>query len=374
MCAAAKPAGGKHRRSNYRKLCAACGASGRALLASYPDRTGRPGRLCSRHAKEAGTHRVRNPCTVCSLLLGPRGDASHVLQASFPDAQGRADRLCGRHAREAGTHRVRNPCSACTASCTGRVFQASFPDGEGRPARLCSEHARQVGTYSPRNACVLCPSEPGLANQASFPGSEGQPDRLCSFHARREGTYRVRRRCTHVSEAHGRCPAGGTGPKEQALCTVHRPGYRKAAAGRSRIACLFFDELLARTGVRAQHAHYGGEEDGGGQLCSQEHRVPEVGQRFGTKVDGFDARTGTVYEFHGDFWHGNPALYRPDAWNPVTKCTMGELWATTADRMDRLRAAGYTVRFVWESEFRAWRRKQEGELPLHLWYQRGGTY
>jgi uncharacterized protein involved in high-affinity Fe2+ transport len=36
------------------------------------------------------------------------------------------------------------------------------------------------------------------------------------------------------------------------------------------------------------------------------------------KFDGFDPDTGTVYEFYGDYWHGNPKKYDPEFYNPQT--------------------------------------------------------
>jgi len=39
------------------------------------------------------------------------------------------------------------------------------------------------------------------------------------------------------------------------------------------------------------------------------------------KVDAFVPQTNTVYEFWGDFWHGNPHKFNPDEINPVTKTT-----------------------------------------------------
>lgn len=36
----------------------------------------------------------------------------------------------------------------------------------------------------------------------------------------------------------------------------------------------------------------------------------ESGKRY--IVDGFDFRTNTVYEYNGDYWHGNPNFYNGD--------------------------------------------------------------
>lgn len=33
------------------------------------------------------------------------------------------------------------------------------------------------------------------------------------------------------------------------------------------------------------------------------------------KADGYCKDTNTIYEFHGDFWHGNPEIYNPDEIN-----------------------------------------------------------
>jgi glutaredoxin len=37
------------------------------------------------------------------------------------------------------------------------------------------------------------------------------------------------------------------------------------------------------------------------------------------KVDGYCESNNTVYEFHGDFWHGNPSIYNKDEINAVNK-------------------------------------------------------
>ena len=33
------------------------------------------------------------------------------------------------------------------------------------------------------------------------------------------------------------------------------------------------------------------------------------------KVDGYCYETNTVYEFHGDYWHGNPIVFDSDDTN-----------------------------------------------------------
>ncbi len=79
-------------------------------------------------------------------------------------------------------------------------------------------------------------------------------------------------------------------------------------------------------------------------------RLPELSIR----VDGYDPVTRTVYEFLGDFWHGNPAVYAASSVNTVSKKTFGTLYIKTLARFARLTDAGYKVVWIWE---RDWRQK-----------------
>jgi len=69
------------------------------------------------------------------------------------------------------------------------------------------------------------------------------------------------------------------------------------------------------------------------------------------KADGFHAETKTIYEFYGDYWHGNPHKYKPDVLNEITKCTMGDLYIKTMDREKHIKNLGYNVISIWESEW-----------------------
>lgn len=69
-------------------------------------------------------------------------------------------------------------------------------------------------------------------------------------------------------------------------------------------------------------------------------------------VDGFDSKTNTVYEFHGDFWHGNPEVYNSDDMNQMTLCSFGELYYRTKLTEDLIRTAGYNLVVCWEKDFK----------------------
>ena len=72
-----------------------------------------------------------------------------------------------------------------------------------------------------------------------------------------------------------------------------------------------------------------------------ENRQIKIGRY---KVDGLEPETKTIWEFDGDFWHGNPALYDQTTLNPRNKETFGELYNKTLKKRASLEKMGYTVR------------------------------
>ena len=85
-----------------------------------------------------------------------------------------------------------------------------------------------------------------------------------------------------------------------------------------------------------KHAENGGE-----------YKIP--GTRW--KADGYCEENNTIYEFHGDFWHGNPKLYSKEMTNPFSKKTFGELYENTLMREQKIRELGYNLVVMWESDW-----------------------
>jgi hypothetical protein len=77
----------------------------------------------------------------------------------------------------------------------------------------------------------------------------------------------------------------------------------------------------------------------------------KLGKKYLT-VDGLNPTTKTVYEYLGDYWHGNPAKFDPTGINTISKLSYGELYARTLQREKSLKDAGYTVVSIWESEWK----------------------
>ena len=69
------------------------------------------------------------------------------------------------------------------------------------------------------------------------------------------------------------------------------------------------------------------------------------------RVDAYDPINNTIYEFYGDFWHGNPVKYNSDTINLINKKTHGELYKATKDRENVFSFAGYNLITMWENNF-----------------------
>ena len=68
-------------------------------------------------------------------------------------------------------------------------------------------------------------------------------------------------------------------------------------------------------------------------------------------VDGYDANTNTVYEFLGDYWHGNPLKYLSEDRNATNHRTFQELYDKTIEKFENLVDLGYTVVYIWETDW-----------------------
>lgn len=69
------------------------------------------------------------------------------------------------------------------------------------------------------------------------------------------------------------------------------------------------------------------------------------------RVDGFDLQTNTVYEFLGDYWHGNPEVFSCSKMNKRSGKTFGLLYKETFEKIEKLESVGYKVVYIWENDF-----------------------
>ena len=87
-------------------------------------------------------------------------------------------------------------------------------------------------------------------------------------------------------------------------------------------------------------------------LCIPNLKREYLIKKLGFRVDGFDPETNTVYEFLGDYWHGNPERFSSKKINLTIKKSFGQLYEETLDRINTLKVNGYKVVSVWEKDFK----------------------
>jgi len=103
------------------------------------------------------------------------------------------------------------------------------------------------------------------------------------------------------------------------------------------------------------------------------------------KLDGITEIEKSIFEYHGDEFHGNPNRYRgnpskqrkpapsypwvqlnPDDIFPVCKKTYGELYANTLKKRKFCEEAGYKYYFIWESD---WIRGKKALIKIQRMYR-----
>lgn len=128
---------------------------------------------------------------------------------------------------------------------------------------------------------------------------------------------------------------------QQSLCSLHSKNVTNLS-GTSLVGCQCLDILEEELGIKITHAHVGKH----GLLHGSEKVI------MGHKVDGFNEEKDIIFEFLGDYWHGNPILYSKNDMNTKSKKTFGILYEETFYRLEKLKMAGFTVRYIWETDYK----------------------
>ena len=70
------------------------------------------------------------------------------------------------------------------------------------------------------------------------------------------------------------------------------------------------------------------------------------------KADGYAESINTIFEFHGDFWHGNPKVYNETDVNPRTNTTYGSLYESTVKKSNTIKEKGFELIEIWEHDWK----------------------
>ena len=110
----------------------------------------------------------------------------------------------------------------------------------------------------------------------------------------------------------------------------HKKGY-------SEMALLWLEFISKLYNINIQHAENGNE-----------YLIPNT--RW--YADGYCIENNTIYEFHGDYWHGNPSKYNSNDINPTSKTPFGVLYQNTLDREQTIRDMGFNLVTIWQNNWR----------------------
>ena len=106
--------------------------------------------------------------------------------------------------------------------------------------------------------------------------------------------------------------------------------------GYSKTQIIWLELISSTKNIYIQHAENQGE-----------YKIPNTN----FKADGYCEETNTIYEFHGDYWHGNPKRFNPTIINNTTHCTFGDLYQKTIDKEKKIKELGYNLISIWESDW-----------------------
>lgn len=76
-------------------------------------------------------------------------------------------------------------------------------------------------------------------------------------------------------------------------------------------------------------------------------------------VDAYDDKSNTIYEFYGDYWHGNPKVFKGEEINKTLNKTFGEIYKSTIERENILLSNGYNLKTIWEKDFNDSNKKKD---------------
>ena len=116
---------------------------------------------------------------------------------------------------------------------------------------------------------------------------------------------------------------------------IHRKnGCPSCSKNHSHSQITWIDYISNKDNIFIQHMLNGGE-----------HKVGKY------KADGYCKQNNTIYEYHGDYFHGNPDIYDKHEINTKVKKPFGLLYENTIKKKEYIKSKGYNYIEIWESEW-----------------------
>jgi hypothetical protein len=104
-------------------------------------------------------------------------------------------------------------------------------------------------------------------------------------------------------------------------------------------------------------------------LCLNYLKIPDEDRQImltkDLTVDSLNKQNNTVVEYLGDYFHGNPRCYTMTSINKIAQKTFQELYDRTFARFQKIKEMGYAVKYIWESDWLAFKKGKVAELVIH---------
>lgn len=95
--------------------------------------------------------------------------------------------------------------------------------------------------------------------------------------------------------------------------------------------------------------------------------IPDGKENRQVKIDKFkvDGIIGNkIFEFLGDFWHGNPSKFLPNEINSCNGKPFGKLYLETITKLNKLHQLKYSVYYIWEKDWVSWLKGNIKTFPI----------
>lgn len=131
--------------------------------------------------------------------------------------------------------------------------------------------------------------------------------------------------------------------KVEIICSQHGSFWQKPAY---HISCKSNCQICAKSGFSEAEITWLNSLN----LSLERQKEIFVKNNKKYRLDGYDPLTHTAYEFHGDYFHGNPQIYKSNEINEKLQLTFGELYLKTKKKEQDIIDFGYNLVVKWETE------------------------
>ncbi len=177
------------------------------------------------------------------------------------------------------------------------------------------------------SGCRLCYNE--KAGQCNFKGQEDFISEISKIHDYKYDYSKVE----YIGQAY----------KIEIICPIHGPFFQKAQSHWYGHGCRKCNKSISKSETAWLDSL---------NIPNDKNYRNVTIQSENTKYNVDAVYNGVIYEFYGDYWHGNPIIYKSDDMNTTVKKPFGELYNRTIQRENELNNLGYNIISIWESDWK----------------------